>query len=314
MSDARKEQRPLDSDFPGEEQLSRLYQEGSEDLPPVNLDAVILDAARQAVHARPRRVYFFPSRKWVVPLSLAAALWVTLAVVRMQRTEITSLRLNAPSSSVSQPESSAVTPQRADELTDKPLLPSFAPAPSEEKALTRRKLTEPQAKQALRARDREHDALDEGTARGLAPLPPSFRMQAVQPSANQTPRDERETAEEKTDTVADVGGGQAETALEQPAQAASGEQERPAREFAAPTSAPPLLSDAPIAAGTITTEARKEPELSPKEWIARIKELRRAGKFTEAEASLKALKKRYPEYPMGKFLQEQPEAFHAPKE
>ena len=45
MSDERKDQRSLDSDFPGEEQLSRLYREGSEELPPANLDAVVLDAA-----------------------------------------------------------------------------------------------------------------------------------------------------------------------------------------------------------------------------------------------------------------------------
>jgi hypothetical protein len=268
MSDERKDRHPLDSDFPGEERLSRLYREGNGDLPPANLDAVILDAARQAVQSRPRRVYFFPSRKWVVPLSLAAALWVTLEVVKMQRTEITNLRLNAPSSFVLQPKS-----------------------------------TEPPAKQALQARDRKQDALEARTARGLAPLPPSFRMQAVQPATSQEPREKRETVEEETDTAADATGLQAGAASEQPAQAMSDEQEKPARESAVPTRAPALLSDAPSAAGTVTMEARKEQALSPKEWIARIKELRRAGKTAEAEASLKAFKERYPEYPAEKILE-----------
>jgi hypothetical protein len=85
-------------------------------------------------------------------------------------------------------------------------------------------------------------------------------------------------------------------------------------ELAAPTSAPALLPDVSTTAGTIPTEARKEQALSPKEWLAKIRELRRAGKHAEAEANLKALKERYPEYPAEKFLQEQPEALRAPKE
>jgi hypothetical protein len=43
-------------------------------------------------------------------------------------------------------------------------------------------------------------------------------------------------------------------------------------------------------------------ELSLDEWIAGIKKLRRAGKLTEAEASLKAFKQRYPDYPIEKAL------------
>jgi hypothetical protein len=71
-------------------------------------------------------------------------------------------------------------------------------------------------------------------------------------------------------------------------------------ELAAPTEAPAFLSDAPPAAGATLAEARKESELSPKEWLAKIKELRRAGKRAEAEASLQEFRKRYPEYPVEK--------------
>ena len=104
MSEERKEQRPLDDRLSGEEDLSVLYQQTEKELPPPNLDVTVLDAARQAVRFRPRRVYFFPSRTWVVPLSLAAALVVSLGVTQLLRREIaalpvSSLLLSAPASS-----------------------------------------------------------------------------------------------------------------------------------------------------------------------------------------------------------------------
>lgn len=42
--------------------------------------------------------------------------------------------------------------------------------------------------------------------------------------------------------------------------------------------------------------------LSPEEWLKRIAQLRQQGKHDEAEASLAAFKKRYPDYPIEKFL------------
>lgn len=42
--------------------------------------------------------------------------------------------------------------------------------------------------------------------------------------------------------------------------------------------------------------------LSPEEWLKRIAQLREQGKHDEAEASLAAFKKRYPDYPIEKFL------------
>jgi len=72
-----------------------LYQETSTVMPPPGLDAAILDAARQATHQKPRRVYFLALRKWTVPLSLAAALVVTIGVVRSLRHEMASPALVA---------------------------------------------------------------------------------------------------------------------------------------------------------------------------------------------------------------------------
>ena len=46
----------------------------------------------------------------------------------------------------------------------------------------------------------------------------------------------------------------------------------------------------------------KKDALPPEDWIAEIKKLRQAGKLAEAEASLKAFKQRYPDYPVEKAL------------
>lgn len=313
MSDERKDRHSLDAEFPGEDQLSRLYRDGSNDLPPADLDAVILDAARQAVHARPRRVYSFPSRKWLVPLSLAAALWVTLEFVLERQTEMRNPRLSAPSSSTLQLQDSDVKPQEADELVSIPPPAPLAPMPLEEKKLTQRKPLEPQAKQALQARERIPEAHETRSRRGIGPLSPAPRMQAAQP-LRQLPRGQRESAAEEADTAAEAMEFQAGAASEQSAPSASAKQEKPVGELAAPTSAPALLSDAPTVAGASATEARKEHAFSPKEWLAKIKELRRTGKTAEAEASLKAFKQQYPDYPVEKFLQEQSEALQTPKE
>jgi hypothetical protein len=90
MSDEKRPQPLMTDRLLGEERLSRLYQEASTAMPPPGLDAAILDAARQATRQKPRRVYFLALRKWTVPLSLAAALVVTIGVVRFLRHEMES--------------------------------------------------------------------------------------------------------------------------------------------------------------------------------------------------------------------------------
>lgn len=298
MSDEHKEPRSLDTNFPGEEQLSRLYREGSTELPPTKLDAAILNDAQQAVRSQPRRLLFLPSRKWIVPLSLAAALWVTLELVLQERTEMTSQHFQALSPSAPQPESSDAIPQQEEQLTEAPSPLAVAPVPLEEKMLAQHKPAELQTRQVPQAREQKHEAREARTRRGIAPASPESRMQPTKPPTTWMVQSKREMEKKETDVTADAAGLQTDATSEQPAQAASDEQEKPTRELAAPTSAPGLLSDAPTAGGTTATEARTEQTLSPKEWLAKIRELRHAGKIAEAEASLKAFKKRYPEYPV----------------
>src|SRR5262249_21366373 len=99
MSDDRRAPHPVDGPFTGDEKLSRLYQQTKEETPPSHLDTAVLEAARRAAQPFSRRLAFLPSRKWTVPLSLAAALLVSLGVVQGLRKEIAAPVLIAPSSS-----------------------------------------------------------------------------------------------------------------------------------------------------------------------------------------------------------------------
>jgi hypothetical protein len=74
MSDDRRKRQRLEDVFPGEEHLARLYEQAKDEAPPPALDAAVLAEALRALESPPRiaRVSFFPSRKWAVPLALAA--------------------------------------------------------------------------------------------------------------------------------------------------------------------------------------------------------------------------------------------------
>lgn len=266
MSEEHRDRHPPNEQFPGEEQLSRLYREGSGDLPPANLDADILNAARQAVRSRSRRLYFFPSRKWVVPLSLAAALWVTVEVVLLRRNEIAehpTLPLNAPSSVSRQVQELEEKAPAANEELD--ALPGIGRTKKEKRMTDRvEEMGKLEAGQSLH--DEQQVPEEERAFRPRMFEPPSQPLQKVAPA-------ELPAREQKS----------AETVLSAPA----------------PASLPPSAT----IAGAIATDASKAQALPPKEWLAKIRELRRAGKRAEAEASLEAFKKRYPEYPVEQELE-----------
>lgn len=145
MNDTKRPQPLIPDLLLEEERLSRLYQQTPMELPPAGVDAAILDAARQATRRKPRRVYFLASRKWTVPLSLAAALVITIGVVRSLRQEMTSPTVVA-------------TPLAAP--------PSSSPARmdvGDETLLKRREQKQPQAREGL-ARAPQPLATQEETA------------------------------------------------------------------------------------------------------------------------------------------------------
>jgi len=83
-------------------------------------------------------------------------------------------------------------------------------------------------------------------------------------------------------------------ALKPPAESAARKQALPS----APAT-PQQEKDAAAAATRAKVEdAGRVQEMAPEEWLARIEELRRQGKQTEADALLAEFKKRFPDYPL----------------
>jgi len=290
----------------GEERLSQMYKEASKEVPPRGLDATILDAARQAAQRKPRRLYFLTSRKWAVPLSLAAAFVVTIGVVRSLRHEITlpvSLT-RAPA----EPQSS-ITPPLDDRATLK----------QQEQALS-------QAKEASSTMQQTTESLgklaDTDTKRFSLPSAPALptpaerqvRRDTPQPHTQEQPRSvplpvpSSPSSALAPDLLADQGKANVGAIAEKP-QTPERKQMlyRPApREEAEGTSSAQVAEEDLRSLSGIgekpKAEMLKKDALSPKEWIAEIKKLRQAGKLAEAEASLKAFKQRYPNYPVEKAL------------
>lgn len=292
----------------GEEHLSQLYQETSKEVPPPGLDVTILDAARQAAHRKPRRVYFLASRKWAVPLSLAAAFVVTIGVVRSLRHEIAlpvSLT-RAPA----EPQSSIAPP-----------LDDWAKPQQQEQELS-------QAKEASSTMQQTTESLgklaDTDTKRFSLPSAPTLltpterqghwdapRLQAQeQPRSVPLPVPSSPSSALVSDMVPDQGKANVGAIATKP-QPQTPEQEQvsqgPARrdEAAGTTSLRVSEDDVRSVEGRekkIKTEMVKKDALSPEDWIAEIKKLRQTGKLAEAEASLKAFKQRYPDYPVEKAL------------
>ena len=309
MNDKKRPQPVMTDRLSGEERLSRLYQETSTEMPPSGLDAAILDAARQATRQQPSRVYFLTARKWTMTLSLAAALLMTIGIVRTLQHEMSSPALvsqtpSAPRASSTvrvdaqdetllnrreqkqgqgqeapavahQPEETlgkTVTPDTKD-----PLLPSEPPrsVPAEQQVL--RDAPELQAQEQPQS----------VPLSVRSPLPPALATEGV---ADQEKANVGGTANLESQTL---------TQSQQSQRSERQREEGIASTFHTPKTA---VQSTPRSREKTKIEETKKDELSLDEWIAEIRKLRQAGKLTAAEASLTAFKQRYPEYPVEKVL------------
>lgn len=267
MNDEKRPHPSTTDLLPGEELLSRLYQETTTAMPPPGLDVAILDAARQATRQKPRRVFFRASRKWTVPLSLAAALVVTIGVTRSLRHEMASPVTVAPAPVAPRLSSSARLDAR------------------DETVLKRREEQPTQARETPAATPLIRESLETMTV-PAAPQAPPLALGMAQSA----PADRQRVGED------DVSREQAPARLEKEREVAS--------PFHAPEAV--VLSAPEPQAKREAEEAKKDAlssnDLSLREWIATIKKLRQAGNQVEAEASLKAFKQRYPTYPIEQAL------------
>jgi hypothetical protein len=167
--------------------------------------------------------------------------------------------------------------EMADEDTKTPARPSTP------------KLTAPEERQ-----ERKEDPKFQ-TQEPLQPVP----LQAQPPPSAAAPASV--TEQEKANTGAPAAKPQRQT-LHQ-GQMAQGSASRKEVEDASPLRASEdTLRDVAAIEKKTKTEMLGQDTRSSEEWVAEIKKLRRAGKLREAEASLKAFKLRYPDYPIEKAL------------
>jgi hypothetical protein len=276
MSPKQPDRDAFESYLQSESSLSRVYKATAKETPPVELDTRILERARQAVHrqARPARSPF--ANNWVIPASLAAVLVLTVGLV------IFMFEL---------------------EKTDTPLLPETVPAPSldsaleEEAPLIRDKARE--ADEMLRADQPADEKAASKAKRSIATEPPAAGTPAVE-GLTKTRRQSQKTGEMKQMVPAEPEAASAQTADERMSSPANGsaatriesQEMRPKKENKSLESTDALRK---------LDEASEVNEMmTPEEWLAKIATLRAEGKQAEADASLAAFRKRYPDYPLDK--------------
>ncbi len=313
MSDKRREQRPGDAPLQEEELLTRLYQQTKDEAPPSHLDAAILAAARHAARPSSRRVSFLPSRKWAVPLSLAAALLVSIGVVRELRKDIAAPVLLAPSELLS---SESMIRRKGLNREEKTLLyerETKGNQKTREGVETTEKFAPAAPNPYMAHMEPQSSGAPEepGRTRGLA----SQALREESPVANMEKREALTTGQPEAPPASaarhDAQLLTAPVALD--ARLEGDKEDAPVETEAPPqlkkersvsaTSAPGNAPAAVEQKSQGRIDVVKDEILSPEAWIAKINKLRKTGQLSEAEKSLKKFKEKYPEYPVEKFLE-----------
>ncbi len=276
MNPKQPDRDAFESYLQSESSLSRVYKATAKETPPVELDTRILERARQAVHRQAHAARSPFANNWMIPVSLAAVLLLTVGVV---------------------------TFMFEFEKTDTPLLPETTPAPSLDSTLEkgapliRDKV--PEADDMLRSDQPVDEKAASKAKRRLVIEPPAASIPAVE-GLTKTRRQSQKTGEMKQVVPAEPEAASAQTADERMRSSASGgaatriesQEMRPKKENKSLESKGALHS---------LDEASEVNEMmTPEEWLAKIATLRAQGKQAEADASLAAFRKRYPDYPLDK--------------
>ena len=83
-----------ENDLPQDKQISQAYQSLDKETTPPALDEHLLAAARREVRSRPQQVSF--SRRWAVPISVAAVIVLSVSLFTMQQTPLPVTPASAP--------------------------------------------------------------------------------------------------------------------------------------------------------------------------------------------------------------------------
>ena len=315
MSTRRENDPAIPDRLPGEGDIARLYQQaetGPDEQPSAALDAAILAEARRTVHPRLHLIkggrFGQMTRRWALPLSVAAMLMITIGVVSNLKEDI-----GRPLMRVQSEEAPAVASDRdvQSRRAKRQDGPKEAQKNVAKKSKTARKLASSlpaddafdlkdeaaQLQQKMDAPSRPMSAPKQDprptvqaaapTAQAPAPREPEFREVAKEqgvfkPEKKKRRRNERDAAlleksEEEMDTASLAPAPSLEASLQEEAQS--------------------LSHDARVGQRIGRTDLRYEiVPRAPKDWLADIGLLFKAGKRREAEDSLQEFQKQYPDY------------------
>jgi hypothetical protein len=179
---------------PGDK-LARRYRELAREEPPASLDASILAAARRAVAAKP-----FGSRRWAVPMSIAAVLVLAFGVTLEMQREAPDVAYAPPQARV--PEAKPQVPPAADrEMQEAPAVkaesqqaPATAKKLRQAPALQGQMQSAPSARRDMRQEPAAREQKDRAAPQAPARSEPAPREEARTPPQPMTDALERSNA------------------------------------------------------------------------------------------------------------------------
>jgi hypothetical protein len=315
-----------DRDSDRDRALDQAYGAAARDEPPAHLDAAILAAAHREAGSRPRTPVS-TLRHWRVPASLAAVVVVSVSLVTLMREEGGDrlMQPDVPPSSRSEPPVTPPTPQAPDsqvsphpdatagkkpmgERDDRPPVePASGSPPAAETAakMAGKAVAQPEADSQTHTTERAlaKQRAQEGAASADRNASPRGELGAVaKPSDGPLPSREASPSTPARPTI--------ESEMRDRAM----REEAPAAGSAVPDT--PRAAPAPAPSTTTQAEPRLQrrsgdpitPELArllkehdalpPRDWIDRIRELRRAGQTVLAEGMLTEFRRRFPDQPV----------------
>ena len=274
MNPKQPDREAFESYLQNESSLSRVYKATAKETPPVELDTRILERARQAVR-RQARVGRSPfANNWMIPVSLAAMLVLTVGLVTFMF-----------------------------EKTDTPLLPETVPAPSPDSALEQEAPLIPdksrEADDMLRSDQPVDEKATSKAKRSLVIEPPAARAPAVE-GLTKTRRQSQKTGEMKQMVPAEPEMTSPQSVDERMRSPASGSAATRIESQEVRSKKENKSLESTSALRRLEEASEVNEMMTPEEWLAKIVTLRAQGKQAEADASLAAFRKRYPDYPLDK--------------
>jgi len=279
--------RELEDYLKGSSPLSDAYAELQDIKLPDHLDAAILAEAHRAVHARPGGR---PHRSWMVPLSMAASLFVVV-VIGFQWRHLQPV-FTQPSPTPP-PEARSPAPEQ-DESEIFKAAPNAATRDSEAPAgLTETPSTQAQSRQFSGGKQQAAPVLPRVpvSAEPAAPAreADAVKAEAVAPSPAMAPPPAAEAPmmlQEEAPARRSSSSGMDRIETRQPAAG------KPAMKQKRLRVAPEAIPESRM----MQEGAAADERVSPEAWLKRIAKLKQQGKLPEARKELADFRKRYPEY------------------